>query len=155
MEHPIIIDSLGKAFARQTTGIFSKSHIVSQYISSAQGRSALAQAMALPLRRNLSYSNLARQVFSVTPMPQGALPVYERDIDVAAITIEEEKKPEYKHDKILVSSRGQTYVRGTFPSIRRVHFPLFEVAANPTIRLADVKRRRFDLIDRSNVKAKK
>lgn len=155
MEHPVVIDSRGRTSAvRYNLSAFAKSHLVSQYISSPQGRSALAAAMAAPLRRTLNYHGIARQVLSVTPMPQGALPIYERDIDVAAVIRQEEKKPEYPHNKILISSRGRTYVRGTFPSIRRVHFPLFEIAQNPTVSIAEVKRRRFNLIDRQANTAK-
>jgi len=31
----------------------------------------------------------------------------------------------------------------------RVMFPLFEIAANPTIKLSDIKARRFNIVDRT------
>lgn len=73
----------------------------------------------------------------VDPLPQGALPTYDRDIDVAAV---------------VISSNG------TGPESRifgdRVVVPEFEIFANPTVRIAEVKRRRFNVIDRAVQKAR-
>jgi hypothetical protein len=45
----------------------------------------LAAAFAAPLRRRLDYSDIARKAFIIDQLPQGALPTYDRDIDVSAI----------------------------------------------------------------------
>lgn len=73
----------------------------------------------------------------VEPLSQGAIPSYERDIDVAAV---------------VISSNG------TGPESRifgdRVVVPEFELFSNPTVRIAEVKRRRFNVIDRAVQKAR-
>ena len=73
----------------------------------------------------------------VDPLPQGALPVYDRDIDVAAV---------------VVSSNGSAPESRVFGD--RVTVPEFEVVSNPTVRIAEVKRRRFNVIDRAQQKAR-
>lgn len=114
-----------------------RDQLVESAIMSQQGKMALAQAMANPIRRNLDYQGIARRAVVVDPLPQGALPVYDRDIDVTAV---------------VVSSNG------TGPESRifgdRVTVPEFEIFSNPTVRIAEVKRRRFNVIDRAVQKAR-
>lgn len=55
--------------------------IIARYLSTAQGRRQFAQAMANPLRRNLDYQGIARKVFFVEPMPDGASLTYDKDDD--------------------------------------------------------------------------
>jgi hypothetical protein len=102
-----------------------------------EGKIALGQAMANPIRRNLDYQGVARKALVVDPLPQGALPVYDRDIDVAAV---------------VVSSNGSAPESRVFGD--RVTVPEFEVVSNPTVRIAEVKRRRFNVIDRAQQKAR-
>ena len=68
---------------------------------------------------------------------QGALPIYDRDIDVAAV---------------VVSSNGTAPESRVFGD--RVTIPEFEIVSNPTVRIAEVKRRRFNVIDRALAKAR-
>jgi hypothetical protein len=114
-----------------------RDQLVESAIMSQQGKMALAQAMANPIRRNLDYQGIARRAVVVDPLPQGALPVYDRDIDVTAV---------------VISSNG------TGPESRifgdRVTVPEFEIFSNPTVRIAEVKRRRFNVIDRAVQKAR-
>jgi hypothetical protein len=107
MKHQIIINSSGKV-------ITYKNNILAKLIGSSAGRSALAQAMAAPIRRNLDYQGIARRTLVVDPLPTAALPIYDKN---------------------------KTF--GT-----QVTVPTFEIINNPTIRLADVKMRRFNIIDR-------
>lgn len=65
------------------------------------------------------------------------MPVYDRDIDVAAV---------------VVSSNGSAPESRVFSD--RVTVPDFEVVSNPTVRIAEVKRRRFNVIDRAQQKAR-
>lgn len=70
-------------------------------------------------------------------LPTGALPVYERDIDVAAT---------------VVSANGsapESVVRGD-----RVTIPEFEIVSNPLVRIREVRQRRFNVIERAVQKAK-
>ena len=111
--------------------------LISRAINTQDGKIALAQAMANPIRRNLDYHGIARRALVVDALPQGALPTYDRDIDVAAV---------------VVSSNGSGPESRVFGD--RVVIPEFEIYANPTVRIAEVKRRRFNVIDRAVQKAR-
>jgi len=114
-----------------------RDELISTAIMTQEGKIALAQAMANPIRRNLDYQGLARRTLVVDPLPQGALPVYDRDIDVAAV---------------VVSSNGSPPESRVFAE--RVTVPEFEVVSNPTVRIHEVRRRRFNVIDRAVQKAR-
>jgi hypothetical protein len=111
--------------------------LVARAINTQEGKTALAQAMANPIRRNLDYSGIGRRALVVDPLPQGALPTYDRDIDVSAC---------------VISSNGTAPESRVFGD--RVVVPEFEVVSNPTVRIAEVKRRRFNVIDRAVQKAR-
>jgi hypothetical protein len=111
--------------------------LISRAILTQDGKVALAQAMANPIRRNLDYHGIARRALVVDPLPQGAMPTYDRDIDVAAV---------------VISSNGSGPESRIFGD--RVVVPEFELFANPTVRIAEVKRRRFNVIDRAVQKAR-
>jgi len=114
-----------------------KDELVRRALMTSEGKIALGQAMANPIRRNLDYQGVGRRVLVVDPLPQGALPVYDRDIDVAAV---------------VVSSNGSAPESRVFSD--RVTVPDFEIVSNPTVRIAEVKRRRFNVIDRAQQKAR-
>ena len=109
-----------------------KEAMLAQALMSSEGKVALGQAMANPIRRNLDYQGVGRKALVVDPLPQGALAVYDKDIDVAATIIA---------------------TNGSVPESRvygeRVNVPEFEVVSNPTVRIAEVTRRRFHVIDRA------
>ena len=114
-----------------------KDDMIKRALLTADGKVALGQAMALPIRRNLDYSGVARRALVVDPLANGALPVYDRDIDVSAV---------------VVSSNGsapESQVRGD-----RVTVPTFEIVSNPLVRIKEVKQRRFNVIDRAVQKAR-
>jgi len=100
-----------------------RDELVARAIMTHEGKLALAQAMANPIRRNLDYQGIARRALVVDPLPQGALPVYDRDIDVAAVVVSSN------------GSGGESRVFGD-----RVTVPEFELYSNPTVRIAEVKR---------------
>ena len=64
-----------------------KTTLIAQALETEEGRSALASAMANPIRTSLDYQGIARRLLVVDPLPQGALPVYDRDVDAKAFTI--------------------------------------------------------------------
>ena len=115
----------------------AKDEMVRRALMTQEGKVALGQAMANPIRRNLDYQGVGRRVLVVDPLPQGALPVYDRDIDVAAV---------------VVSSNGSAPESRVFSD--RVTVPEFEIVSNPTVRISEVKRRRFNVIDRAQQKAR-
>lgn len=109
-----------------------KQKIIEDFIKTAGGRQKLASSMTQPLRTRRDYMSVARKTFLVEQLPDGALPIYDKDPDVTAYVVGEE---------------GQNIVGITKP--RRVLFPLFELASNPEIPLTQIKERRFDLIERA------
>ena len=93
--------------------------------------------MANPIRRNLDYHGVARRALVIDPLSQGAYPTYERDIEIAAV---------------VISSNGTGPESRVFGD--RVVVPEFELFSNPTVRTAEVRRRRFNVIDRAVQKAR-
>jgi len=114
-----------------------RDEMIKRALMTQEGKIALGQAMANPIRRNLDYQGVARKALVVDPLLQGALPVYDRDIYVAAV---------------VISSDGSAPESRVFGD--RVTIPEFEVVSNPTVRIAEVKRRRFNVIDRAQQKAR-
>lgn len=111
--------------------------LISLALNSDQGRVALANAMANPIRETLDYQSVGRKLLMVDPLPQGALPVYDKDIEASAV---------------VVSKRGgvpELVIEGD-----RVTVPTFELASFPTVRFQQVKERRFNIIDRAQQRAK-
>ena len=109
-----------------------KQKIISEFIKTPQGRQKLAASMTQPLRTRRDYTSVGRKTMLVEQLPDGALPIYDKDPDVTAYVVGEE---------------GENILAVTKP--RRVIFPLFEIAANPEIPLTQIKERRFDLIERA------
>ena len=109
-----------------------KQQVIGEYIKTPQGRAKLAASMTQPLRTRRDYAAVGRKTFLVEQLPDGALPIYDKDPDVTAYVVGEE---------------GQNILAITKP--RRVIFPLFEIASNPEIPLTQIKERRFDLIERA------
>ena len=114
-----------------------KQQVISEYLKTAVGRAKLAASMIQPLRTRRDYSAVGRKTFLVENLPDGALPIYDKDPDVTAFVVGEEG------ENILAIQKP-----------RRVIFPLFEVASNPEIPLTQIKERRFDLIERAQDLAK-
>lgn len=114
-----------------------KQQVISEYIKTAAGRAKLAASMIQPLRLRRDYTSVGRKTFLVEQLPDGALPIYDKDPEVTAFVVGEEG------ENILAIQKP-----------RRVIFPLFEIASNPEIPLTQIKERRFDLIERSQDLAK-
>ena len=90
-----------------------------------------------PIRTSLDYQGIGRKLLVVDPLPQGALPVYDKDIDARGFVISK---------------------RGTVPDQiiegDRIQVPTFEISSYPQVRFSQVKERRFNLIDRAQQRAK-
>lgn len=124
--------STGKAASPEV-----KNKIISEFIKTAAGRRKLAASMIQPLRSRRDYTAVGRKTFLVEQIPDGALPIYDRDPEAVAYVIGEEG------ENILAIQKP-----------KRVVFPLFEIASNPEIPLTQIKERRFDLIERAQDLAK-
>jgi hypothetical protein len=108
-----------------------KEQVVDRFIGTSAGRKRLAASMIQPLRERRDYSSVGRKTFLVEQLPDGALPIYDKDPDVVAYVIGEE---------------GESITAVMKP--RRVIFPLFEIAALPKAPLTQIKERRYDLLKR-------
>lgn len=111
--------------------------LIAQALETDEGRVALAQAMVEPIRRALEYQAIGRKLLMVDELPQGALARYERDVRSTAI---------------ILSRRGG--VPEEIHEGEEVVVPTFEIAVHPTIRLSEIKARRFYIVDRAQIKAK-
>ena len=109
-----------------------KNRILEKYVNSPGGRSIIASSLQQPLRTRRDYSSVIRKLYLVDVLPNGTLPVYEKDIDAKAYIVGEEG------DSISVFIKGQ-----------RILFPLFELTALPEIPLTEITNRRFDVIERT------
>ena len=65
----------------------ARNRLIQAALSTTEGRSRLAVAMAAPLRTRLDYASIGRRVFMVEQMPEGALPVYDRDLGVGEMAV--------------------------------------------------------------------
>lgn len=111
--------------------------LIAQALDTPEGRVALAQAMVEPIRRALEYQAVGRKLLMVDELPQGAYARYEKDVRATAQ---------------VISRRGA--VPDMITEGEEVLVPTFEIATNPTIRLSEVKARRFYIVDRAQIKAK-
>lgn len=80
LDHPYIPNRNGDLLSPE-----ARQEIISQFINSTEGRSRLAASMAAPLRARRDYTSVARRTFLVEQLPDGALPVYDRDLDPGAM----------------------------------------------------------------------
>lgn len=117
--------------------IAEKEKTIEKLLMTSEGKLKLAASMQNPLRERLDYEGVFRRAAVVDPLPQGALPYYDRDVDVPAIVIGEE------------GQTPETIVKG-----KRILIPLFELGSNPKIPFTQIKERRYNLIDRAQDKAK-
>jgi hypothetical protein len=111
--------------------------LIAQALESPEGRVALAQAMVEPIRRALEYQAVGRKLLMVDELPQGALARYEKDVREVAY---------------VIARRGA--VPDQITEGEEILVPTFEIATHPTIRLSEVKARRFFIVDRAQIKAK-
>jgi hypothetical protein len=125
------------AFTKNNLKDSEKEMVIAQALETDEGRTALAQAMVEPIRRALEYQAVGRKLLMVDELPQGALARYERD--VASIAY-------------VISRRGG--VPDQITEGEEILVPTFEIAANPTVRLSEIKARRFYIVDRAQIKAK-
>jgi hypothetical protein len=114
-----------------------KEYLIAKALETEEGRVALAQAMANPIRTSLDYQGVGRKLLVIDPLPQGSLPVYDKDVDAKAY---------------VISKRGQ--VPDQLIEGDRIQVPTFEIVSYPQVRYSQVKERRFNVIDRAQQRAK-
>ena len=57
----------------------SREDLIARALQTEEGKLALGQAMAEPIRRNLDYQGIARRALQIDPMPWDAIPAYYGD----------------------------------------------------------------------------
>jgi hypothetical protein len=122
---------------KNTANEYDRELLIAQALETPEGRVALAQAMVEPIKRALEYQAIGRKLLMVDELPQGALARYEKDVASTAY---------------VVARRGG--VRDRIVEGEEVLVPTWEIAANPQIRLSEIKARRFYIVDRAQMKAK-
>jgi len=114
-----------------------RAELIAQAMDTPEGRVALAQAMVEPIRRALEYQAVGRKLLMVDELPQGAYARYEKDVRATAW---------------VLTRRGG--VPDNIVEGEEILVPTFEIAVNPTVRISEVKARRFYIVDRAQIKAK-
>ena len=132
-----VMDQMPTSIEQPSFSSEQEDALIKSAIYSNEGKQALASIMANPIRQNLDYRGLGRRILAVDTTQIGVEPSYERDIDVSAT---------------VVSENGTTVESRVFGD--RVKVPTFEIMSNPTVRISEAHRRRFNVIDRAVQKAR-
>jgi hypothetical protein len=109
-----------------------------QMLKTAAGRQKLAAALGPSLRRRRDYMSIARKALMVETLPDGALPVYDKEFDDTGRSFIEAY--------VIGEEGGDVIVRR---NPKRVMVPTFEIASNPMIPITQIKERRFDIVARA------
>jgi hypothetical protein len=120
--------------------------MLGQLLKTAGGRQKLAASLGPSLRRRRDYMSIARKALMVETLPDGALPIYDKEFDTNAMTVGSTPGSSFV-EAFVVGEEGGDIVRVTKP--KRVTVPTFEIVSNPMIPITQIKERRFDLVARS------
>jgi len=114
-----------------------QAHLMETTMASPEGRIHVAHQMMEPIKAELDYIGIGRNGFIKDVLMQGDAPYYDKDVKVPAVTL---------------SKRGAT------PQIRRegdrVWADIFPLASMPLIPIEDTRLRRYNILDRVQVKAR-
>lgn len=114
-----------------------KHQLMTKLLASTKGRHRIAASMQEPLRKLRDFVANGRKALFVDELPDGTLPIYDKDIDTPAYVVAEEA------DSVATVVKGE-----------RVLIPLFELASWPKVPFTQVKERRFDIVRRIKQKSK-
>jgi hypothetical protein len=114
-----------------------KEMVMTKMMASTDGRRRIAASIQQPLRELRDYTSIGRKAFMMDELPDGALPIYDKDVDTPAFVVAEEG------DSIQKVIKAE-----------RVLVTLYELASLPKIPFTQVKERRFDIIGRVKKKVK-
>lgn len=109
-----------------------------QLLKTAAGRQKLASNLGPSLRRRRDYMSIARKALMVEVLPDGALPIYDKEFDETGRSFVE---------AFVVGEEGGDIVKMVKP--KRVTVPTFDIVSNPMIPITQIKERRFDVVERS------
>lgn len=97
------------------------------------GLKRVAYAMQGPLKELLDYHGLGRRLLKVDPIPQGEIPVYDKDISEFA--------------SVRVANYGAPPQVET--RVKRILFPTMQLARNARVPYEDIQIRRYPIFDRA------
>jgi len=97
------------------------------------GLKRVAYAMTGPLKELLDYHGIGRRLLKVDPIPQGELPIYDKDIaEFASVRVANQGVPPQVETRV-----------------KRVQFPTFQLARNARVMYEDIQVRRYPIFDRA------
>lgn len=111
---------------------------IAQLLATPGGRNKFAAAVGTSLRRRRDYVNFARKTLQVETLPDGALPIYDKEFDDLGRQMVE---------AFVVAEEGGDVQNVVKP--KRVTVPTFDIVSNPMIPITQIKERRFDLVTRA------
>ena len=97
------------------------------------GLKRVAFAMQGPLKELLDYHGLGRRLLKVDPIPQGEIPVYDKDISEFA--------------SVRVANFGEPPMVET--KVKRIQFPTMQLARAARVPYEDIQIRRYAVFDRA------
>ena len=115
-----------------------QTNLLGQLLRSATGRAKLAATLGPSLRRRRDYTSIARKALMVETLPDGALPIYDKEFDQTGQSFVQ---------AFYVGEEGADIVSVVKPI--RVTVPTFEIAEQPMISITQIKERRFDVVSRA------
>lgn len=114
-----------------------KAHIVSSLMQTEEGRLHIANKMMPQIQKERDYVSFGREALVQDVLGQGEIPYYDVDVKTSPVVIPKQ---------------------GEIPQIRvgvqRVEVPIFPVVAYPLIPIEDTKLRRFNVLERTQVKTR-
>jgi hypothetical protein len=115
-----------------------QTNVLGQLLKNAAGRQKMAASLGPSLRRRRDYMSIARKALMVETLPDGALPIYDKEFDATGQSFVQ---------AYYVGEQGADIVSVVTPI--RVTVPTFEIVDNPMIPITQIKERRFDIVARS------
>ncbi len=111
--------------------------LIGNLIQTKQGRAKIAAAIGPELRRRRDYLAVGRKAFHVDELPPGTNAIYDFDVDVRGW---------------LISEEGQAPEEQQRP--KRVLVKTQEIVSRPKVSFAQIRERRYDIVNRVIEKAK-
>ena len=117
----------------------TKERIFSTLFQGPNGLKRVAFAMGKPLKIKLDYVAVGRKILLPDDLPQGELPIYDKDI------------PEFA--AVRIAAHGTPPEVDVSPKIKRVQFPTFPITVNEQIKWEEIQIRRYPAFDRAKERA--
>lgn len=110
-----------------------KEELFNYLFTGPNGLKRVAYAMQAPLKELLDYHGIGRRLLKVDPIPQGEVPIYDKDI------------PEFA--SVRVGNFGTPPLVET--RVKRILFPTMQLSKNARVAYEDIQVRRYPIFDRA------